>query len=113
MIPCLHQSNDRIKRKLRVWRLRKRSSLIGAKSALTCARQGTCVMENLKCNRFLGAIKALDVTALQITRFRPPPYKADNGNFGNFETFDHHGTVFAPKQSLHQKVAVGMENLKM
>ena len=38
---------------------------------------------------------------------------SDNGNVGNLEDVDRNGTLFAPKQSLYQKVATGMENLKM
>ena len=35
------------------------------------------------------------------------------GNLGIFEDVKENGTVFAPRQWLHQKVAMGMENLKM
>ena len=38
--------------------------------------------------------------------------RADNGNLGNFEAVDHNGTVFAPKQCLYPKVAMGLENPK-
>ena len=48
----------------------------------------------------------------QMTRFHAPPYRAENGNLGNFEAVDRNGTVFAPKQFLYEKVATGMENLK-
>ena len=37
MVPCLHQSNVYIKRKLRVWRVIKCIPLIGTKTSLTCA----------------------------------------------------------------------------
>ena len=37
VVPCLHQSNVYIKRKLRVWRVQKCIPLVGAKTALTCA----------------------------------------------------------------------------
>ena len=40
-------------------------------------------------------------------------FRAENGNLGNFEGVEKNGTAFAPKQSLYQKVAVGMENPKM
>ena len=40
-------------------------------------------------------------------------YRAENGNLGNVEAVENNGTAFAPKQSLYQKVAVGMENPKM
>ena len=39
--------------------------------------------------------------------------KADDGNLGNLEAVDHNGTVFAPKQCLYAKVAMGMENPKI
>ena len=42
-----------------------------------------------------------------------PAYRAEIGNLGNFEVVENNGTAFAPKQSLYQKVAVGMENPKM
>ena len=45
--------------------------------------------------------------------FHVPPYRADNGNLGNFKVFDRNGTVFAPMQCLYQKVATDMENLNM
>ena len=40
-------------------------------------------------------------------------YRVENGNLGNFEAVENNGTAFAPKQCLHQKVAVGMENAKI
>ena len=40
-------------------------------------------------------------------------YTAENGNLGNFEAVEKNGTAFAPKQSLYQTVAKGMENPKM
>ena len=36
MVPCLHQGNIDIKRKLRVWRAQKCNLLVGANTALTC-----------------------------------------------------------------------------
>ena len=42
MLPCLHQGNIYIKRKLRVWRDGKCIYIVGAKTQLTCAgRQST------------------------------------------------------------------------
>ena len=70
-------------------------------------------MQNLKCNRLVGAINALGVTAGQIPGVHGPPYEADNSNLGNFEGFDHHSTAFERKQCLYQNVAMGMQNLKM
>ena len=40
-------------------------------------------------------------------------YWAENGNLGMFNAVESNGTDFAPKQSLYQKVAVGMENPKI
>ena len=40
-------------------------------------------------------------------------YSAENSNLANLEAVENNGTDFAPKQYLHQKVAVGMENPKM
>ena len=37
LVPSLHQSDVYIKRKLRVWRVQKWISLVGSKTALTCA----------------------------------------------------------------------------
>ena len=37
MVPCLHQGNVYIKRKLRVWRAKKCIPLVGAETPLTCA----------------------------------------------------------------------------
>ena len=36
---------------------------------------------------------ALGLTGRQITRFHAPPYRADNGNLGNFDAVDHNGSV--------------------
>ena len=41
IVPCLHQSNIYIKRKLQVWRVQKCIPLVGAKTALTCAWRQT------------------------------------------------------------------------
>ena len=55
----------------------------------------------------------MSVTVRQVTQFHVSPYFAEYGNLVNFEAFDHNGTVYAPKQCLYQKVAMGMEKLKM
>ena len=36
-----------------------------------------------------------------------------NGKLGIFKAVEDNGTVFAPRQALHQKVAMGLENLKI
>ena len=78
MVPCLHQSNVYIKTKLRVWRIEKCTSLIGAKTSLICVR--------------------LQMTPSQVSR-----YRAENGNLRNSGCTFSHGTVFAPKQCLYQR----------
>ena len=41
------------------------------------------------------------------------PYRAENANFGNFGASYRHGSVFAPKQYLYQKVALGMQSTRI
>ena len=74
MVPCLHQCNLDIKRKLR-----------------ECRAQ--------KCNPCLGAIGPLRSTGLQTSRFHAAPYMADSTNLREFGVTFRHGTVFAPMQS--------------
>ena len=88
MVPCLHQGNIYIKRKLLVWRAQKCVSLVGAKSPLTCA----------------GG---------QTTPSKRSRYRVGNGNLRKLGYTYRHGTVFAPRQYLHQKEATGMESKKM
>ena len=77
-----------MKRKLRVWRAQKCNPLVGAETALTCAESQT--------NPFHGG-----------------DYRPENGNMRNFRPTNRHGTMFAPKQWLHQKEATGFESSKM
>ena len=88
MVPCLHHSNVYIKRKLQVWRVQKCFPLVGAKTALTCAR-------------------------LQTTLSHVTQYWAENEDLQKCGFTFHHGTVFAPKQCLCDKEATGMESPKM
>ena len=88
MVPCLHQSNLHIKRKLRVWSVQKCSPLIGGKPTITCA-------------------------ILQTTQSYGRQYRAENGNFTNSESNFSHCTMFAPKQCLHEKEATCMESSKI
>ena len=88
MVPCLHQSNVYIKMKLWVWRVQKCIPLVGAKISLTCA-------------------------GLQTTPSQVSQYKAENENLRKSGSPFCHGTVFAPKQCLHEKQATGMESPKM
>ena len=88
MVPCLHQSNVYIKRKLQVWRVQKCIALVGAKSAFTCA-------------------------VWQSTPSHVSQYGVEDGNLRKSGSTFRHGNVFAPKQCLHQKKATGMECSKM
>ena len=88
MVPCLHQENVYMKRKLQIWRVQKCISLLGAKSALTCAGR-------------------------QTTRSHVRQNGAENGNFRKSGSTFRHGIVFAPKQCLYEKEAIGMESPKM
>ena len=76
MVPCLHQCNVYIVRKLRVWRAQKCNFLVSAKTAPTSKGQ-------------------------QTTPCLAAPYWARNKNFQNFGATYRHGTVFAPKQCLY------------
>ena len=86
IVPHLHQSN-RLKRKLRAWRVQKCIALVGADTVLTSSWPPT-------------------------TPFHGWYYRAQNGNMRNFGPTNPHGTAFAPKQSF-EKEATGMESSKM
>ena len=88
LVPCLHQGNIYIKRKLGVWRDQKCIPLVGAKTPLTCAGRQT--------------------TPSQERRNR-----AENGNLRNFGRIHRLGTVCAPRQYLYQKTARGMESQEL
>ena len=88
MVPCLHQSNDYIKRNLRVWRAQKCIALFSAETVLTSVGP-------------------------QTTPFYGGQYRAKNGNIRNFGPTNPHGSVFVQKQWLYQKEATGMERSKM
>ena len=88
MVPCLHQGNICIKRKLRVWRVQKYIPLVGANTSLTCA-------------------------GLQTTPSQESQYRAENGNLRYPVSNFCHGTVLAPKHCLYQKEATGMESPKL
>ena len=60
-----------------------------------------------------GAKSVRTSTKLQITRIHVLPYRAENANFRNFGASYRHGTVFAPKQYLSQKEALGMQSTKI
>ena len=87
-VPCLHQSNLHIKRKLREWRTQK-------------------------CNPCFGAESPPRSTRLQTTRFHTAPYWTVSANLRKVGASFRRGTVFAPIQSTYEKEATGMENSKM
>ena len=84
MVPCLHQGNIYIKRKLWVWR-------------------------EQKCIPLVRAITPLNCEGRQNTPSRGRQYRAQNGKFGKFGRTYGHGTVFSPRKYLYQKEATGME----
>ena len=88
MVPCLHQDNIYIKRKLRVWRAQKCISLVGGNSPLTCVGRQSTVCQGKQ-------------------------YRVGNGNMCKLGWTYRHGTVFAPRQYSHQKEATGMESPEM
>ena len=88
MVPCLHQGNIYMKRKLRVWIAQKCISLVGGNSPLTCAGRQS--------------------TPSQMSR-----YRVGNGKLRKLGWTYRHGTVFAPRQYLHQKEATGIESPEM
>ena len=85
MVLCLYQSNVYIKRNLQVWRVQKFIPLVGGKTAVTCV-------------------------GLQTSPSHEFQYSAENGNLRKSGSTFRHGTVFARKQCLYQKVATGMES---
>ena len=88
MVPCLHQGNTFIKRKLRVWR-------------------------DKKCIRLVSAITLLNCAGRHNTPSRGRQYRTQNGKFGKFGRTYGHGTVFAPRKYLYQKEATCMERPEM
>ena len=87
-VPCLHQINVYIKRKLRVW--------------------GT-----QKCNFLIGAETEPTVTGRKTTYSQAMQYMANIGNLRQYGASNPQGTVFAPNQCLYQKEATGVGNPKM
>ena len=47
------------------------------------------------------------------TRFHAVPYKANNGNLGKFVATNPHGTVFALRQCVYEKEAIGTERINI
>ena len=88
MVPCLHQGNIYMKRKLRVSRDQKCIPLVGAKNPLTWGGRQTTPSQGIR-NR------------------------AENGMLLKLEWTYRHDTMFAPRQYLYQKEATGMERPEM
>ena len=88
MVPCSHQGNISIKRKLQVWR-------------------------DQKCIPLVGAITPLYYAGRHSTTSRGRQYRAQNGKFGKLVRTYGHGTVFAPRKYLYQKETTGMERPEM
>ena len=88
MVPCLHQGNIYIKRKLQVWR-------------------------DQKCTPLVGSITPLNCEGRHNTLSRGRQYRAQNRKFGKFGRTYGHGTVFATRKHLYQKEATGMETPEM
>ena len=88
IVPCLHQGNIHINRKLQIWRDQKCIPLVGSRTLLTCAGRQT--------------------TPSQGSRYRP-----GNGNLRKLEWTYCHGTVLAPKQYRYQKEDKRMERLEI
>ena len=88
MVPCFHQGNTYMKRKLQVGRDQKYIPLVGGKASLT----------------FAGC---------QTTPSQESRYRAENGNLRKVGWSYCHGTVFAPRQYLYLKEATGVERQEM
>ena len=88
MVPCLHQGNIYMKRKLRVWRDQKCIPLVGAIIPRTCA-------------------------GLQNTPSRGRQYRAQYESCINCNGPISMVPCFAPRKYLYQKEATGMERPEM
>ena len=84
MVPCLHQDNIYIERKLRVWREQNCILLVGAKTPLNCAGRQTAPSQGSR-------------------------YRHENVNLRKLGWTCRHGTVLAPRQYLCLKEGTGME----
>ena len=152
MVPCLHQGNVYIKRKLRVWKTQKYISLVVEETPLTCAagklpgllgggigprtetcinwggpiamvpstHQGNiCIQRTLrvwreeKCIPLVDGDTPLTCVGRKTTRLIGGQYRSQSINFRKLGLTYRHGTVFAPRKSLHQKEATCMESPEM
>ena len=88
MVPCLHQGNIYIKRKLRVWRDKKCIRIVGAKNPRICTGSQTILSQGSR-------------------------FKAENGNLRELWWTYRNGAVFAPREYLYQKKATDKERPEM
>ena len=66
-----------------------------------------------KCTSLVGAKTALSCAGWQTTPSDVSQYRAENENLQKSGSVFCHGTMFAPKQCLYEKGASGMESPKM
>ena len=88
MVPCVHQGKIYIKRQPGVWRVHNCIPLVGAKIPLTFGGSQTTLSEGRR-------------------------YMAENGNLRKLGRIYRLGAVFASRQYLYQKTAMGMERPEM
>ena len=88
LVPCVQQGNIHTKRQSGVWRVQNFIPLVGANPPLNCGGSQTTLSEGRR-------------------------YKAENGNLRKLGKIYRLGTVFATRQYLYQKTAMGMERSKM
>ena len=113
MVPCLHQCNVYIKRKLQVWRVQnagstfRHGSMFASKQCLY--QKEVTGIESLKMH---SSSRWNNRTYLCGTANYPVScnYWDENGNLKKSRCTFPHGTMFAPKQCLYQKEATGMES---
>ena len=88
LVPCVHQRNIYIQRKLRIWREQKCIPLVSGETPPTCAGR-------------------------QTTPCYGGRYMAENRNLRKFGWTYRHGTVITPRQCLFPKQATGVETTEM
>ena len=88
LVPCVHQGNIHIKRQSGIWRVHNCIPLVGGNPPLNCGGSQTTLSEGRR-------------------------YRTENGNLRKLGRIYRLGTVFAPRQYLYQKTAMGMERPEM
>ena len=88
LVPCVQQGNIHTKRQSGVWRVQNFIPFVGANPLLNCGGSQTTMSEGRR-------------------------YKAENGNLHKLGKIYRLSTVFAPRQYLYQKTAMGMERPEM